>query len=80
MVKETLTGLRNLAKGTGIKVTKVKGTDNVAISGEGFPILYRQLNATVGVSATDVVKARKALIARRSWKKPKLGRMEEWGL
>lgn len=63
MVKETLTGLRKLAKGTGIKVTKVKGTDNVVISGAGFDPLYKQLNSTVGLSATNVIKAMKGVIA-----------------
>lgn len=81
MVKETLTSLRKLAKGTEIKITKVKGTDNVVISGAGFPRIYRQLNANAAsVSATTVIKARKKLITRRSWKKPKLGNIKDWGI
>ena len=66
MVKETLTSLRKIAKGTDIKITKIRGTDNVLISGGGFKRIYKQLNTYGGnLSATSIIRARKKIIKIR---------------
>ena len=57
--------LQRLTKGTTIKIRRV-GPANVSITrGRGGKPTYKQLGGNVGLSATTMVKATKAVMKRR---------------
>jgi len=62
---ETYDKIKKLTKGTPIKVKRVKGTDNVCISGAGYKRRYVQIGTNTGISASTMIKARKRILKKR---------------
>ena len=57
---ETYSSLKKLAKQAKTTIKRIHGTDNVLIGGTD----YKQIGGNVGISATEMLKARKRLNRR----------------
>lgn len=58
---ETYDSLKKLAKNAKTSIKRIHGTDNVLIGGT----YYKQIGGNVGISATEMLKARARLNKRR---------------
>lgn len=62
-VENSINKLRRLA-GSRIKISRIRGTDNVVIRGGGKPIV-KQVGGNVGISAEEIIKARRRLMRHK---------------
>jgi len=62
-IDNKLSRLRRLG-GSRIKISRIRGTDNVVIRGGGRP-LVTMIGGNVGIKAESIVKARRRLMRRK---------------
>lgn len=63
-INNQLAALRRLA-GSRIKISRIRGTDNIIIRGGGVSPVVKQINDNVGVSPRAIIMARKRLNKKR---------------